>query len=611
MAARKTGTAMRTAAELVAERIRLRIARAAGEKGAASALTEAERRLKGEEGAFRTRLLTLFKLSAAEADALDAAIAVAVEPALGPRLAELQGQPGRLLPTLVALRLLFGHGPEPILRATGPLLGWALARKILGRPGEPDMIEADPEIVEWYYGRLTPEGLGGIVIAQASPPPPLAEWRVSEHAARIRRARSSGADVRVLITGPSGSGRSSFAAAIAETMGGKAIFAEAAGDEGEFRGAFRRVQRLALLGDLTLVWRGSAGSWPIEGGLAPLQFVATEAGAEPKPRRGLIDISVAVPDLAPASLARLTRQYLPDIPREAWSPVGAPRLADLRDAADQKLSSVDELRAMLRQRTRERTRGTGRIADLDFEWEDLVLPDRTITLLRAVEQEARLRQDLLQAGERGRLFAPAARLTLLMSGPPGTGKSMSAQVLARALGVELMRIDVAVTINKYIGETAKNLSAAFEAARGAGCAMVFEEADSLFARRTDADSVNARHANADTAHLLQLIEEHEGLVMLSTNRRANIDPAFLRRMRFVIEFSMPEIEQRRCLWEKMLTALGLSAARRAPLAAALGAEHELSPAQIKGAALSAAYLAAAAGEPIAHAHLAEECGASS
>jgi SpoVK/Ycf46/Vps4 family AAA+-type ATPase len=312
-----------------------------------------------------------------------------------------------------------------------------------------------------------------------------------------------------------------------------------------------------------------------------------------------------MPDLAPGSLARLTKQYLPDIPQEAWSPIGAPRLADLRDAADQKLSSMDELRVMLRQRTRERTRGTGRIADLDLEWDDLVLPDRTVSLLRAVEQEARLRQDLLQTGERGRLFAPAARLTLLMSGPPGTGKSMSAQVLARALGVELMRIDVAVTINKYIGETAKNLSAAFEAARGAGCAMVFEEADSLFARRTDADSVNARHANADTAHLLQLIEEHEGLVMLSTNRRANIDPAFLRRMRFVIEFSMPEVGQRQALWEKMLTPLGLSAARRAPLAVALGAEHELSPAQIKGAALSAAYLAAAAGEPIAHAHLAE------
>jgi SpoVK/Ycf46/Vps4 family AAA+-type ATPase len=166
-----------------------------------------------------------------------------------------------------------------------------------------------------------------------------------------------------------------------------------------------------------------------------------------------------------------------------------------------------------------------------------------------------------------------------------------------------MHIDMATTISKFVGETAKNLSAAFRAARDAHCAMMFEEADSLFARRTDADSVNARHANADTGHLLQLIEGHDGLVMLSTNRRANIDSAFLRRMRFIVEFPLPGIEQRAILWDKLLAPLGVAKKARQEMVSSLAAAHELSPAQIKGAALSAAYLAAAAGTKIGMDHL--------
>jgi hypothetical protein len=603
--ARTKESGKRSAAELVAERIRLKLARAAGEKVPAGAQQAIDKRLKGPEGAFRTRVHDLFKLGAAEADALDSAVAVAVEPALGPAFAALQGQPGRMLPTLVALRLLFGHGPEPVLRPTGALLAWELVRRIPGRPGEPDLIEADPEMVEWFHGRVAPDGLEGIAIVAARPPKPLPEWTVDAAADRIRRIAPGSKSVRVTVVGLPGSGRSTMAANIVEALGGKAIYAEPTGEAGDLRTPFRRVQRLALLSDLTPVWRGEPVPWPIDTRLAPLQFVVAEPGAEPRPRRGLLDLVIPVPALSADSLARLTRTYLPDLPAGATTPLGSPRLADLADASAQKIQSLADFRAMVHLRTRERTRGIGRIVDIDYGWDDLVLPPRTLGLLRGVEQEARLRDGLLATAGRDRVFERAARLTVLMSGPPGTGKSMSAQVLAGALGLELMAIDMASTVSKYIGETAKNLSAAFAAARASGCAMIFEEADSLFARRTEADSVNARHANADTGHLLQLIDEHDGVVILATNRRANIDSAFLRRMRFVVEFPLPETEQRRLLWDKMLVALGLPTDLRDNCASALAAEHELSPAQIKGAALSAAYLATARGEPIGPADLAE------
>lgn len=593
-----------SAAELVVERVRLRLAALLEKKGGAG-LAAVERRLKADEGAFRTRLHSLFTLSHAEADALDCAVAVAVEPALGAQFAAVQGQPGRLLPTEVALRLMFGHGPAPILRATGGLLAWGLVRRIPGRPGEPDMIEADPEIVEWHFGRLTPDLIEGVSIAPAPAPEPLPEWQVERHAQRIRRVLGTRRSVRVAISGLPGTGRSSLAAAISEAIGGKAITVETGGDAGAFRAAFQRLQRTALLADLSLVWEAEPPAWPSDVPVAPLQFVTVEPDRALPPRQGIADLSIAMPDLAPESLAKLARRYLPKLADEALSPLGSPRIADLADAAALQVETEDEFRALLHQRTRERTRDIGRIAATRYRWADLVLPQQTRDLLASVEQEARQRHALLKDAERGRLYGSAALLTVLMTGPPGTGKSMSGQVLADALGLELMQIDMAATVSKFVGETAKNLSNVFRAARDANCAMMFEEADSLFARRTDADSVNARHANADTGHLLQLIEGHDGLVMLSTNRRANIDTAFLRRMRFIVEFPMPGVEQRQSLWERLLVPLGVTKKKAEAFAEALAPPHELSPAQIKGAALSAAYLAAAGDAPIALEHLAE------
>jgi SpoVK/Ycf46/Vps4 family AAA+-type ATPase len=170
---------------------------------------------------------------------------------------------------------------------------------------------------------------------------------------------------------------------------------------------------------------------------------------------------------------------------------------------------------------------------------------------------------------------------------------MAAQVIAKDLGVNLLVVDLATTTSKYVGETAKNLSLSFSRARAAGAALIFEEADALFARRTDVKDSNDRHANADTGHLLQLMEAHDGIVILSTNRRANIDPAFIRRLRHVVEFARPGVGERRKLWQRMLAVLGVEIEPLERSLDALAARYELSPAQIKGATLSARYSALA------------------
>lgn len=591
-----------SAALLVVERVGLLIDRATGADPGLRVLRRVEARLARAEGEMRTRLQALFALTPAELDALDCAVAVAVEPALGPRIAEVQGMPGCLLPTQVALRLIFGHGPEPLPRSGSALVNWHLLRLHPIRPGAPPMIEADPAIVEWYFGIPSLAGVEGLSLTRSTAVEPLPEWQVAAAAARVAAAMALNRPVRVVVSGLPGSGRSGLASALAAALGKRPLMVARQGDA--LPEAVLRVQRLALMvPEAVPVWRGDPRVWPPAPMLAPLQMVTVDSEGDLPRVNGVVDLHVRVPVLAPASRDRVARGLLPSKVAASLSPLGAPRLADLTDAAALGITDPEALHDLLRQRTRERVKGIGQIVSTRFGWDDLVLPAPVKALLRAIEAEARARDALLACPEARRLFEGTAALTALFAGPPGTGKSMAGQVVAGALSLDLLVIDTGAVSSKYIGETAKNLTNAFAVAAEANCAIMFEEADGLFARRVETDSVNARHANADTGHLLQLVEAHRHLVMLSTNRRGNIDPAFLRRLRFIVDFPLPEVAERRDLWARMLTALGVPQDDAAPLAAPVAEAHPLSAAQIKAAALSAAFEARAAGRTITPAHL--------
>ena len=131
-------------------------------------------------------------------------------------------------------------------------------------------------------------------------------------------------------------------------------------------------------------------------------------------------------------------------------------------------------------------------------------------------------------------------LALLFAGPVGTGKTMAAEVIARELGVELYRIDLGAVVSEHIGETEKNLDRIFDTATSAGAVLLFDEADALFARRSEIRDAHDRYANIEVAYLLQKLEEHQGVVIFTTNRRHNLDDAFLRRLRFVVDFPLSE-----------------------------------------------------------------------
>jgi hypothetical protein len=234
-------------------------------------------------------------------------------------------------------------------------------------------------------------------------------------------------------------------------------------------------------------------------------------------------------------------------------------------------------------------------------WEELVLPERPLSLLRSISAYLRYRErvlgdwgfDALVAGEHG--------VKVLFFGESGTGKTMAARVLAGDLGLELYRIDLATVVSKYIGETEKNLDRIFAAAQDSNAILFFDEADAVFGKRSEVKDAHDRYANIEVAYMLQKMESYDGAVILATNLRSNIDDAFLRRLDIAIEFPFPDVEERQAIWRRLVPA-------RAPIAEdvdldLLAGKFRLSGGSIRNCSLAAAFLAADDGGMIAMRHL--------
>jgi len=231
---------------------------------------------------------------------------------------------------------------------------------------------------------------------------------------------------------------------------------------------------------------------------------------------------------------------------------------------------------------------------------DLVLEDETHRKIQLIIEAVRNRYKVLRTWKIGYRIRRGIGICCLFDGEPGTGKTLSAEVIASELGMKLMRVNIPSIVDKYIGETEKNLARVFERARPDSCILLFDEADSLFSKRTEVKSSNDRYANMDINVLLQLIEAYEGVTLLTTNLKQSIDNAFERRITFKVSFALPEEEERIRLWQHMLPDFIPTAEE---IDYELLAEVELSGGSIKNAILRAAYDAAQAGSLLKTDHL--------
>ena len=258
-----------------------------------------------------------------------------------------------------------------------------------------------------------------------------------------------------------------------------------------------------------------------------------------------------------------------------------------RRSADSTLAPEDLWQAC-REQVGWRLGGLAQRLDLYYGWDDIVLPEDTANQLREIASQVAARAQVYEHWGFGARLPRGRGISALFSGPSGTGKTMAAEIIARHLELDLYRIDLAGVVSKYIGETEKNLRSVFDAAEESGAILFFDEADALFGRRSEVKDSHDRYANIEIDYLLQRMEEYRGLAILCTNRRSSLDRAFLRRLRFLVEFPFPDGEQRRTIWRKVfpagapLDALDLDALARL----------EISGGNIRNVALNAAFLAA-------------------
>ncbi|WP_223165406.1 ATP-binding protein [Lentzea indica] len=242
-----------------------------------------------------------------------------------------------------------------------------------------------------------------------------------------------------------------------------------------------------------------------------------------------------------------------------------------------------------------RVRAAGQLTDLTERitpraaWADLVLPDDTTAVLREICAAVTGRERVLGRWGFAEKLSRGTGCAALFSGPPGTGKTMAAEVVAGELGLGLYRIDLARVVDKYIGETEKNLKRIFAAAESADAVLLFDEADVLIGKRSEVRDAHDRYANLEIGYLLQAMESYRGLAILGTNLRHHLDEAFVRRLAFAAHFPFPDEASRRRIWAQIWPS-------RAPLSddvdvELLAGRYPLGGGNIKNCALAAAYLA--------------------
>jgi hypothetical protein len=420
------------------------------------------------------------------------------------------------------------------------------------------------------------------------------------------------------LQGPAGSGKRALAMRCAERLGVPLLSVDGAslGDDGTLlRLALREgllhgaavyiaradtLSRAALLPALAdhrgLVVLGGESEWPAGDAVVPL--------------------AVPLPDL-PRSTA-LWRASLagcaPDAESWAEELAGRYRLpagripAVVRLARDNRRMAPEpgplrlaDVSAACRQQSARTLGGVAVKMAATARWDDLVLPADQAAVLHEIRDQFDHRHQVLESWGFGAKLSRGKGLSALFSGPPGTGKTMAAEVLAVDLGLDVYQVDLSQVVSKYIGETEKNLAKIFDEARTGNAILFFDEADALFGKRTEVSDAHDRYANIETGYLLQKMDEYDGVVVLASNLRQNLDEAFTRRLRFVVEFPFPEADSRRRIWRAVFPA-------EAPLAAdvdfaELAGHFTISGGNIKNIALNAAFLAAVEKSEIGRRHL--------
>jgi hypothetical protein len=552
-----------------------------------------------------------FGLDDLAVDVLLLALAPDVDPAYAQIYAYLNDDVRRRWPTVALARRLFGQAAEDALDAQGPLLRPALALLQAAQGRAPLALAefaANPVLSACLLGGAA-RGRRGLTLSPADGGGDLGPL------ARLASAIVAGQAPFVVMTGAQTDEHAAAVAALAARLGRSVVRVSANKDP----------EPGALIQDGLLVARVQDALLLLEADTAALIAMASALGEAAAPvflsapqdagwraalaRLPTVEIAFAGPDraarrnlwakalqraglLTDASALAEAGDRFRLTGRQIETAASGLRL-DLGLAPGERASvGADALVAAARRQAGVELGGLAQRMTLNDGWPDLVLPPACLSQLRRVGGAIRHRERVFT--EWG--FGGGPGVTALFSGGPGTGKTMSAAVLAHEAGLDLWRVDLSAVVSKYIGETEKQLDHVFGLAREGDAILFFDEADALFGKRSEVKDAHDRYANIEVAFLLQRLEAFDGVVILASNLAGNVDPAFSRRIQFVIEFPLPDATSRERLWRAALP-------ERAPLAddvdlGFLARQFALAGGDIRVAALDAAFAAAADAGPI-------------
>jgi len=611
------------------------------------------------------RLVERFELGPFERFVIIAALALEIDSGkYGKAYALLQDDATRKQPSLELLvRLYEGLGEAnwweaaTAFESSRPLRRWNLIRLAPRDSGEPAAllsrrIELDDRIARFLLGlddlgaQMDEFAAAGPWGSQALriPPPETEEGRLARLLSDVKRG-APGAPPHLVVHayGRPGSGRRSLVAAVCRTHGLRVLRVDArrlaALAGAAFEESLLLLVRESMLQPTALCLEnldalleedsGNTRGWRaivnVLEGHSPVSFVI---GEKPWWPEGIFQEGVFhdIP-LDPPRAGEARRIWSAELAGENLHPdLGGPALAAEELAGRFTLSPGQIHDAVAAARTRALGQTSGRLpltlADLyrgcrdqcshrlgkltnqvitTFGWDDLVLPPKQLSQLRELETCIRNSSGVLEDWNFRSRLAYGRGITVVFSGPSGTGKTMAAGILARELGLDLYKIDLSRVVSKYIGETEKNLERIFQQAEDANAMLFFDEADALFGKRSAIKDAHDRYANIEISYLLQKMEERLGVTILATNLKTNMDEAFVRRIRFSVEFPMPEYAQRLQIWQGSLPKeTRLTADVDLPL---LARRMRVAGGSIMNVVVSAASLAYEPGGAIAMKHL--------
>lgn len=588
---------------------------------------------EGPEEARLEHVVASLGLSATDQAIFTLTLASAADPAIARVFGYLLDMPEAADPTLFLAATLFGLAGEPPPGPDSALVRWLLAEPVvtgrdafawttgwradaslltplLGRPGMRTSGAKGRRVVsaagDWS------DGTSGRVVEP--PPGPVLHPEALEEIVGFVRMLSPGGEaglpIEIELVGAPGSGRTTLAAQAAARLGARLVAVDAAAlaARADAVSAATREARRARLDRSVLAWERAE---ELPGQLweaippAPLTFLSVQAPAVSPTGYRSIRRSVSCGPIGRRERLGLWSS-LAATPAPTAVADWALRPAEVRIAARVARSGDHEIAEVCRRLLMAATPELLSPLPLPFVWADLVLSPVTAAHLREFEVQAADRGAVLDDWGFSRLTSLGRGTTALFAGPSGTGKTMAAQVLARSLGLDLYRVDLAGVVSKYIGETEKHLRELFEACERAPVLLLFDEADALFGKRTQVSDARDRYANIEIDYVLQRMEQFDGVAVLTTNRKEDLDSAFVRRLRFIIDFAPPSASERERLWRIALEGASDEAGR--PLLGQLdwerlGRELDLTGAGIKSAAVAAAFLAWSEGSPIGEHHV--------